>query len=65
LPDFEAKSVDKLRKWGYSFSEIVLLLNKAVNDDIGENQTFNLVVHDWGAVIGFIHFLIYYILYRT
>jgi len=54
MPNYEAEPVPgKFSTWGYSFGELVIMLENVINRRFGAGKKFTLICHDWGCFLGY------------
>ena len=53
LPGYHSSNPPK--SWGHNFDELIIMLDRTVNNLIGEKAKFDFVVHDWGSIIGLLY----------
>lgn len=55
MPGFSNNS-PLLKPWGYSMPEILCMINNTINFYVpDEKKKVNLIIHDWGAIYGYIY----------
>lgn len=55
FPDFQ-NGVHRPKPWGYSFQEIIQLLDSTINYYVPDmSKKVTLIIHDWGSYIGIVY----------
>lgn len=57
LPGYEKNGYMKLKRWGYTFNELVDLIHSTICHYIPQYNEIqvHLVIHDWGALLGLLY----------
>jgi len=52
-PDYDQTELRKA--WGYSFHEALQMIEACIDAALGPERSFDLVIHDWGSLWGFMY----------
>ena len=56
LPDYDTKPIESRKNMGYTFPEVVELIDRCITHYVPDRtQKVNLIIHDWGAVYGYLY----------